>query len=147
MRLTPPATLRKSPNPFVVRGSGASRVDNPVWREVAQAIGEHVHWRLDVERAANGEISVVDPDTAGRNDMCALGRWLVDHGTDDERLERIKQLHETLHLRAADVLRQARAGDAGGGAASAMDAKDGVTTTSHALVSALRAWLRDIHER
>ncbi len=78
------------------------------------AIQAHVAWKGRLLAYVNGGGEALDAGVVGRDDACALGKWIHSEGARYAgRLSfaTVKSHHATFHRAAADVVRAAQSGD------------------------------------
>lgn len=87
--------------------------------DIVSAIEAHVRWKIRLEAHINGTSTEnLDPDTVCKDDQCTLGRWIHGHGRARYGAAALflslEQTHAKFHRSAADIIRQANAGDKAG---------------------------------
>lgn len=79
------------------------------------AIEAHVRWkvRLEAHIAGRGEEDL-NPELVGRDDQCALGKWIYGSGgaqyAAHPGFQELRDIHAQFHQNAAEVVRLANAG-------------------------------------
>lgn len=80
------------------------------------AIEAHVRWkvRLEAHIAGTGEEDL-NADVVGRDDQCALGKWIYGEGgqqfSDHPGFQELKDIHTEFHQNAGKVITLADSGD------------------------------------
>lgn len=126
-----PASTSRSPDddmtlPMPHRARDAQQHGHEEALNFYLAIQSHQKWKARltqyVQGVRDGDHARMDIDTVCRDDRCALGLWLYHEACVPYALfglfSRLMDEHAEFHLQAADVLRQAQAGDADGAMAS-----------------------------
>jgi len=105
------------------------------------AISAHLAWKTHLSIAIGSGESRFQVDEVARDDLCALGRWLMGDGALREAAPyaEVLALHARFHLEAARVLALALE-DRGEEAAAAMERGSDFDEASSALMAALAAW-------
>jgi hypothetical protein len=83
--------------------------------EWMKIVNGHVMWkqRLQAYLEGNSE-EKLDPEVVGRDDQCALGKWIYGDGKAHEALPhfaKVKEDHAHFHLHAAQVVKLVDAGE------------------------------------
>jgi len=80
------------------------------------AIEAHVRWKIRLEAYINGTSEEkLDPEIVGRDDQCALGKWI--HGSGGARygnhpkFPELRDIHAQFHQCAGNVIRTVDKGD------------------------------------
>lgn len=109
--------------------------------QISSAIASHSRWKAEIAVAIETGRSEWTPDIVAGCGWCNFGTWLesVPDELRDAAFENVYRVHQEFHLKAADMLRLALAGD--------KDlARDGIARgspyarVSTELISALVAW-------
>jgi hypothetical protein len=106
------------------------------------AIAAHGQWRKRLEDAIATGTSQLDPAEVGRDDVCALGRWLRSLPLGERspaHYEKVLRLHAAFHATAAEILGMALS-QAQREAAKRMEFGNEYTLASGRLILALHEW-------
>lgn len=81
------------------------------------AIEAHVRWKIRLEAYISGVGEErLDPAVVGRDDQCALGKWIHGPGgaqhASHPSFQELKDIHAEFHQSAAEVIRLVDAGSA-----------------------------------
>ncbi|WP_411835039.1 CZB domain-containing protein [Pseudoxanthomonas mexicana] len=71
-------------------------------------IQAHHAWKMKLKRAMKGEGERLEPAVIGRDDACALGKWIHGPGQQVDGLREyrdLKRLHMHFHRTAGDIAR------------------------------------------
>jgi methyl-accepting chemotaxis protein len=110
--------------------------------EVGSALDAHQEWKRRLRDAVIRGYCDQDSDEVGRDDLCALGRWLYAlplESCADKTYDQLVELHACFHREAAKVaefLEEGRIDDA----RAAMDADSDFARASAELVFLLESW-------
>ncbi len=80
------------------------------------AIQAHVLWRVRLEAYVEGKSTEkLNPDVVGRDDCCALGKWIYgaggSHYGSHPRFPELKDVHNCFHKAAGEVIRCVDSGE------------------------------------
>jgi methyl-accepting chemotaxis protein len=82
------------------------------------AMASHIVWKLRLTRFIDGSGGEdFDKSTAGRTELCDLGRWMLDEGANYQAVpafDSLQKEHADFHSRAAEVIRKVESGDQAG---------------------------------
>ncbi len=105
------------------------------------AVAAHTQWKAEFELAILGGGHGLELPLVGRDDRCALGRWLHARGPEAFReLGTLGAAHRRFHREAAAVLRMAQEGRVAD-AVRAMELTEPYGRWSAALLAALQLYL------
>ena len=81
------------------------------------AIEAHVRWKVRLEAHIDGDADEqLNADTIGRDDQCALGKWIHGSGgtsyATHPGFDELKDVHAQFHQNAAEIIRLVDAGEA-----------------------------------
>jgi methyl-accepting chemotaxis protein len=81
--------------------------------QITKAIGAHGMWKNRLKGAISNGGSDIKAATAGRDDACDFGKWLlsVPAGDRDAQWAKVSELHKIFHQAVGEVLRKLEAGD------------------------------------
>ena len=110
--------------------------------EVEGALDAHTEWKRELRDAVVRGYCEQGSDEAGRDDQCALGRWLCSlppESRTDRDYDVVVELHARFHAEAAGVVQLLELGRIDE-ARAAMDPDSGFARASEELVCLLEAW-------
>lgn len=83
----------------------------PTKQEIVVAIGEHIWWKNEFEKALSEGWHFLNPELAERSHESGLGLWLDEvssAGQNSEQVATVQSLYADFHEAAAEVVRLAR---------------------------------------
>lgn len=110
---------------------------------ISDAVNAHTQWKIRLLDAAKTGGTELSPDTVGRDDQCAFGKWL--HGPldpsvkSDTHYTKVLSLHAEFHKKAAGVVEMIKRGD-GQSATAALGPGTPYALASANLVLELSRW-------
>lgn len=110
--------------------------------EVGSALDAHLEWKRQLRDAVIRGYGEQDSEEVGRDDLCALGRWLYALPPEcraDRTCDELVELHARFHRDAAQVAEFLEAGRIDD-ARAAMDSESDFARTSDELVFLLESW-------
>ncbi|MCM2322220.1 MAG: methyl-accepting chemotaxis protein [Oligoflexia bacterium] len=110
------------------------------------ALSAHTDWKIKlVKYLANPDRSI-DPNTVGRDDQCALGKWLYSDGRAYESLSeytKLQENHAKFHASVSEIIVAADSGD-GQKAQLLMNPNSSFFQCSHTTVELIREMKRKV---
>jgi hypothetical protein len=119
----------------------------PTKEEIVIAIGEHIWWKNEFEKAVSDGWHFFNPELAQRSNHSDLGMWLDDLSfteQDSEHFRKIQSLHADFQEAVAEVVQMASSGQIELAEASIQTGL--YSHTSTALTIALRSWMDSLKD-